>query len=56
MLIIYAHPNKDGYCGYILEQFKKQLNDKKIAFAPLPEKLMQIIEMKGLVNFMKQQG
>jgi len=34
--------------GYI------KLNDKKINFAPLPEKLMKIIEKKGLVNFMKE--
>ncbi len=34
--------------GYI------KLNDKKITFAPLPEKLMQIIDKKGLVNFMKE--
>jgi len=35
--------------GYI------KLNDKKFTFAPLPEKLMKIIEKKGLVNFMKEQ-
>ncbi len=33
--------------GYI------KLNDKKIEIAPLPEKLMQIIEKKGLVNWIK---
>jgi len=32
-----------------------KLNDTKIAFAPLPEKLMKIIDKKGLVNFMKEQ-
>ena len=30
------------------------INDKKFNFAPLPEKLMQIIEMKGLVNWIKK--
>ena len=30
------------------------INDKKIKFAPLPEKLMEIIEKKGLVNWIKQ--
>ena len=29
------------------------LNDKKYDFAPLPEKLMQIIEKKGLVNWIR---
>jgi NAD(P)H dehydrogenase (quinone) len=39
MLIIYAHPNKDGYCGYILEQFKTQLDDKKTVY--------QILDLYG---------
>lgn len=30
-----------------------KLNDKEIKFAPLPEKLMGIIEKKGLVNWIK---
>ena len=29
MLIIYAHPNKDGHCGYVLEQIQKKLNSQK---------------------------
>ncbi|MEA3317931.1 MAG: aconitase/3-isopropylmalate dehydratase large subunit family protein [Bacteroidota bacterium] len=32
------------------------INDKKFNFAPLPEKLMQIIEKKGLVNWIKSEG
>ncbi|MGM0551076.1 MAG: aconitase/3-isopropylmalate dehydratase large subunit family protein [Bacteroidota bacterium] len=32
------------------------LNDKRYTFAPLPEKLMQIIEKKGLVNWIKAEG
>jgi 3-isopropylmalate dehydratase small subunit len=38
--------------------FKKgviTLNDKEYKFAPLPEKLMEIIEKKGLVNWIKAQ-
>ena len=31
------------------------LNDKEYKFAPLPDKLMQIIEKKGLVNWIKAQ-
>jgi len=31
------------------------LNDKEYVFPPLPEKLMQIIEKKGLVNWIKEQ-
>lgn len=31
-----------------------KVGDKEIKFAPLPEKLMEIIEKKGLVNAMKQ--
>ncbi|OFY18148.1 MAG: hypothetical protein A2W98_07560 [Bacteroidetes bacterium GWF2_33_38] len=33
-----------------------KINDKEIKFAPLPEKLMQIIEKKGLVNWMKNEA
>ena len=33
-----------------------KINDKKITFAPLPEKLMKIIEYKGLENFIKKEG
>ena len=32
------------------------LNDKEYKFAPLPDKLMQIIEKKGLVNWIKSEG
>lgn len=32
------------------------INDKEIKFAPLPEKLMQIIEKKGLVNWIKNEA
>lgn len=35
MLIIYAHPNKDGHCGYILEQVKKNLGEQKTDFSVL---------------------
>ncbi len=28
MLIIYAHPNKDGHCGYVLEEVKTRLDEK----------------------------
>ncbi|MCF8335705.1 MAG: aconitate hydratase, partial [Bacteroidales bacterium] len=31
------------------------LNDQKYGFAPLPEKLMQIIEKKGLVNWIREE-
>ena len=29
------------------------IGSKKFSFEPLPEKLKQIIDMKGLVNYMK---
>ena len=32
------------------------INDKEYKFAPLPEKLMQIIEKKGLVNWIKSES
>jgi len=32
------------------------IGDKEIKFAPLPEKLMGIIEKKGLVNWMKAEA
>jgi NAD(P)H dehydrogenase (quinone) len=32
MLIIYAHPNKDGYCGYTLKRFQSELENKKIEY------------------------
>lgn len=35
MLIIYAHPNKDGHCGYILQQVQKELASKKIEYTLL---------------------
>lgn len=31
-----------------------KLNDKEFSFAPLPEKLMQIINKKGLINWIKE--
>jgi 3-isopropylmalate dehydratase small subunit len=33
-----------------------KLNDKEYKFAPLPDKLMAIIEKKGLVNWIKSEG
>ncbi len=33
-----------------------KINDKDFKFAPLPEKLMQIIEKKGLVNWIKDEA
>ena len=33
-----------------------KLNDKEYSFAPLPDKLMAIIEKKGLVNWIKSEG
>ena len=35
MLIIYAHPNKKGHCGYILQQVKKDLDARKIDYTVL---------------------
>ncbi|MEI7424758.1 MAG: NAD(P)H-dependent oxidoreductase [Candidatus Staskawiczbacteria bacterium] len=32
MLIIYAHPNKDGYCGYILQNITKRLSERNINY------------------------
>lgn len=32
MLIIYAHPNKEGHCGYILKKVQEELNSRKIDF------------------------
>ena len=32
ILIIYAHPEKEGFCSYILENIKKILINKKIDF------------------------
>lgn len=32
MLIIYAHPNKHGHCGYILNMVTEKLNKAKIDF------------------------
>lgn len=29
MLIIYAHPNKTGHCGFILRELKKELDKKR---------------------------
>ena len=33
-----------------------KINDKDFKFAPLPDKLMQIIEKKGLVNWIKSEA
>jgi NAD(P)H dehydrogenase (quinone) len=35
MLIIYAHPNKDGHCGYTLEKIKNILAEKNINYSIL---------------------
>jgi len=35
MLIIYAHPNKKGHCGYMLEQIEKELTERKLSYALL---------------------
>ena len=35
MLIIYAHPNKDGHCGYVLQQVQQELDNKKIDYQVL---------------------
>lgn len=35
MLIIYAHPNKDGHCGYLLEKVIENLEKEKIYFSIL---------------------
>lgn len=35
MIIIYAHPNKDGHCGQILKELTKRLNEKKINYTIL---------------------
>lgn len=35
MLIIYAHPNKEGHCGYILEKVIENLKEKKVDFSIL---------------------
>lgn len=32
MLIIYAHPNKEGHCGFFLENVTQIVQDKKIEF------------------------
>jgi len=32
MLIIYAHPNKDGHCGYILKTVSEWLDNKSIEY------------------------
>jgi len=40
MLIIYAHPNKDGHCGQILKSIQNNLTKNKIEF-----KLLDLYEM-----------
>lgn len=35
MLIIYAHPNKTGHCGYILEKIISTLNNNQTSFTLL---------------------
>lgn len=32
MLIIYAHPNKDGHCGYILQQVLEGLAERNMSY------------------------
>ncbi len=32
MLIVYAHPNKDGHCGQILHEVISGLNEKKVGY------------------------
>jgi NAD(P)H dehydrogenase (quinone) len=32
MLVIYAHPNKDGHCGYFLSIIKKKLKEKELEY------------------------
>jgi len=60
-LLLIVHPEVvDNYKeGDELEiDFKNsfvKLNDQKYNFSPLPEKLMQIIEKKGLINWIKEQ-
>ncbi len=60
-LLLIVHPEVvDNYKeGDKLEiDFKNsfvKLNDQKFNFSPLPEKLMQIIEKKGLINWIKEQ-
>lgn len=41
MLIIYAHPNHDGHCGYILKQFKKHFKKNKT-----PYQLLDLYKLK----------
>lgn len=40
MLIIYAHPNKDGHCGEILKNVIENLNNQKI-----PYQILDLYEM-----------
>ncbi len=49
MLIIYAHPNHDGHCGYILKQIKKELSLKEVEYRVLDlyeEKYDPILKQK----------
>jgi len=32
MLIIYAHPNKTGHCGYVLQTIETELKNKQISY------------------------
>lgn len=41
MLIIYAHPNKLGHCGYMLEQTQKTLDKKNIDY-----KILDLYKMR----------
>ena len=39
-----------------LSRSDEKINDKEFKFSPLPEKLMKIIEKKGLVNWIKSEA
>ena len=39
--------------GISLDKGEIQIGSEKFSFEPLPEKLKQIIDQKGLVNYMK---
>ncbi len=45
--------NQGDYVNVNLDNSEITIGTKKYTFEPLPEKLKQIIEMKGLVNYMK---
>ena len=45
-----------AYVEISFDRGQIRIGDKRFNFEPLPEKLKQIIEMKGLVNYMKTAG